>query len=564
MRASSGKTGSAAGGKALAAFERRCIEAEPPRLAALGVAFRSGYTRYSSLTRLVSRAPRRSRRSPELHHRLLARRLFRAAASLATAALLLNSGPVLSRERPPGGRSVVTDDRQPPGQPPEQPPEEPPGEAEESETPVEEAIPAGEAPTEEIPAGDAAPEAGEGDPGPAEGEEPGNEAEEPARRAPEVVTAPVGILPGRLVAAPAPVSGGSIIGMVLAAEGFLLHTAGGDVVAYDPDGQRTRWGVPGAGAAFVAEDSGTVVLLGDSGDVVLRQLADGAPIGGFSTGFAPDRGLAASVHRPAPAALAAGVLYWVSSGTLRGYRIPGGSLVLETALPEGEAASLVAVPDPVDSSGSVPPLLLVSLGSGGVAAVAPSPGTTSGTVRWAAAGAGPVTGPVLPFPAERLAFFGDEGGDLTAVDLESGQERWRWELAEGFHHQPLLSRGRLFAATKANSLYCFDAKRGGQRWRAALPGRPAAAPLRIAGAILVVTRDGLLVEVNAETGARIGRPRDLDAEVLGVVRRLGDGAREDGWRDRRLFLGLRDGRLAVFGPRIGGEAPRPEPSGQGD
>ena len=283
--------------------------------------------------------------------------------------------------------------------------------------------------------------------------------------------------------------------------------------------------------------------------------ADGARVGGFSTGFAPDRALVGPVRRPAPAVLAAGVLYWVSSGTLRGYRIPGGNLVLQTTLPEGEAASLVAVPAPADFAGGVPPLLLVSLGSGGVAAVAASPGTTSGTVRWQAAGAGPVTGPVVPFPAERLAFFGDEGGDLTAVDLESGRERWRWELAEGFHHQPLLSRGRLFAATKANSLYCFDAKRGGQRWRAALPGRPAAAPLRIAGAILVVTRDGLLVEVNAETGARIGGVRDLDAEVMGVVHRLGDGAREDGWRDRRLFLGLRDGRLAVFGPRIGSEDP---------
>lgn len=496
-----------------------------------------------------------------------ARRLFRTAASLAIAAGLLNPGPALSREPPRGARSVVTAPRQPPGQPPEQPPgqppeqppEPPPGEADETEAPqapVEEVPPTGETPAEETPAGEAAGEAGEGEPGEADGGEPGDEEEEPARRAPEIVAAPVGILPGRLVAAPAPVPGGSIIGMVLDAEGFLLHTAGGDVVAYEPDGERTRWGVPGAGAVFVAEDAGTVVLLGENGDVVLRQRADGARTGGFSTGFAPDRGiLAGSVRRPAPAALSDGVLYWVSSGTLQGYRIPGGNLVLEATLPEGEAASLVVVPASADSAGGVPPLLLVSLGSGGVAAVAASPGTTSGTVRWQAPGAGPVTGPVLPFPAERLAFFGDEGGDLTAVDLESGRERWRWKLSEGFHHQPLLSRGRLFAATKANSLYCFDAKRGGQRWRAALPGRPAAPPLRIAGAILVVTRDGLLVEVNAETGARIGRARDLDAEVLGVVRRMGDGAREDGWRDRRLFLGLRDGRLAVFGPRIGGETP---------
>ena len=495
----------------------------------------------------------------------LARPLVCTAACLA-ALSLPGAGAALTREPPPGVRSASTDPRQPPEQPPPRPPEGPPGEEDAPQPPDPPAgeVSAGNPATDEASAGETGGEAGEGEPGETEGGEPEDEGEGPARRAPEVVTAPVGILPGRLVATPAPVPGGSVIGMVLAGDGFLLQTAGGDVVAYEPDGERTRWGVPEAGAAFVAEDAGTVILLGENGDVVLRQLADGARTGGFSTGFAPDRGvLAGTVRRPAPAALAAGVLYWVSSGTLRGYRIPEGSPVLQTTLPEGDAANLVAVPAPADSAADVPPLLLVSLGSGGVAAVAASRGTTSGTVRWQAAGAGPVTGPVLPFPAERLAFFGDEGGDLTAVDLESGRERWRWELAEGFHHQPLLSRGRLYAATKANSLYCFDAKRGGERWRAALPGRPAAAPLRIAGAILVVTRDGLLVEVNAETGARIGRARDLDAEVSGVVRRLGDGAREEGWRDRRLFLGLRDGRLAVFGPRIGGEDPRPEPSGEG-
>ena len=58
-------------GETQAAFERRCIPPEPRRFAALCVAFRSKYTRYSSLTRLVSRAPPRSRRSPGFHHRLL-------------------------------------------------------------------------------------------------------------------------------------------------------------------------------------------------------------------------------------------------------------------------------------------------------------------------------------------------------------------------------------------------------------------------------------------------------------------------------------------------------------
>ena len=65
----------AACGKSHAAFERRCIPAETGRCAALIVAFRSEYTRYSSLTRLVSRAPRRSRCSRHFLHRLLGRGL---------------------------------------------------------------------------------------------------------------------------------------------------------------------------------------------------------------------------------------------------------------------------------------------------------------------------------------------------------------------------------------------------------------------------------------------------------------------------------------------------------
>ena len=59
-------------------LDGRCIPPEPPRFAGLCVALRSKYTRASSpgggssLVRLVSRAPRPSRRSRGFHHRLLA------------------------------------------------------------------------------------------------------------------------------------------------------------------------------------------------------------------------------------------------------------------------------------------------------------------------------------------------------------------------------------------------------------------------------------------------------------------------------------------------------------
>ena len=62
--------GQTTGSETHAAFGRRSIPAEPRRFAPLIVAFRSEYTRYSSLTRLVNRAPRRPRRSRGFHHRL--------------------------------------------------------------------------------------------------------------------------------------------------------------------------------------------------------------------------------------------------------------------------------------------------------------------------------------------------------------------------------------------------------------------------------------------------------------------------------------------------------------
>ena len=58
-------------GKSHAAFERRCIPPEPRLCEALCVALPSKYTRYSSLARLVRRAPRHSRRSRDFPHRLL-------------------------------------------------------------------------------------------------------------------------------------------------------------------------------------------------------------------------------------------------------------------------------------------------------------------------------------------------------------------------------------------------------------------------------------------------------------------------------------------------------------
>ena len=107
-------------GKTHTAFDRRSIPAKQPvmkparrsagdpsrltrRCAPLIVAFRSKYTRYSSLTRLVSHAPRRPRRSRGFHHRL-----FTASLRAAHRCVSVEIHPVFLPHAPcqPGASPV--------------------------------------------------------------------------------------------------------------------------------------------------------------------------------------------------------------------------------------------------------------------------------------------------------------------------------------------------------------------------------------------------------------------------------------------------------------------------
>lgn len=426
------------------------------------------------------------------------------------------------------GLSAPAAGSQPPGeQPPARPPgEQPPTEGEaspeqppaEGETPPEQPPAESETPTE--------PEAGTG--------------EEAAAPAPP----PRGILPGALLAAPTPSGGSPVVRLFLGGAGFFAQTGDGEVLAYAKDGARALWGASSQRAVFTAAHENRIVILDDTGRISLRSAADGRLETAFATGLAPE----GEGQSNPPAAFSDGILYFVSGGRLHGVETESGRPVLEAPLPDGGAAALVPVLSAAPLAREGPPLpslLLASLRGGGLAAIGTVAGRVLGGHRWRGGDDDPVLVPALALVRERLAIFGDLGGDLRALDLQSGRERWRWRLAESFRVAPLEERGRLYVATEANSLYSYNARGGGERWRAALPGRPAAPPIRIGETLLVVTRDGLLIEFEPATGTQIGAPTNAGAEVVGAVLAVPSPGRPEG---RRLFLGLRDGRLSILGP----------------
>lgn len=463
-------------------------------------------------------------------------------------------GPGEAEQPPPGGEGEGSGEAE--AAPGERPPAEAPGEGSGEE--------AGTGEGGEEPAAEAGTE-GEGE----EGAE-GAEEEDLGPRVAGLAGAPAGILPGEEMASPIPEPGSPVVGLVLEEEGFIALTAGGRVVAYGPDGGRPRWGVMERQTAALGRWPEGIALLDRDGGVEIRAPGDGAPGARFVTDTVPnpfriplpeagpDPGRSAGGGDPVRAAAAvAGFgpqgVFFAAGDRVHGFSGPLGERLFET--------DLAAPPNGIDAgaaAGSVRAIVLagdpgepgrfaaVSLGPGGLALL----DAGSGAIRWRRDDLGDIAAAALVLEEESLVIAGSTEGDLSVLRLEDGRTRWRRRLFEGFLHPPLASRGRLYAATDANSLYGYDLARGGERWRAALPGRPAASPLRVAGALFVAIRDGLLVEVAPATGLLLGRARNLGAEIFGVVRQRPDGPGETGWRQRRVYLGLRDGRLLVLRPRV--------------
>jgi outer membrane protein assembly factor BamB len=71
-----------------------------------------------------------------------------------------------------------------------------------------------------------------------------------------------------------------------------------------------------------------------------------------------------------------------------------------------------------------------------------------------------------PVVAGETLFYGSSRNDsVTAVDLKSGKQRWRF-FAEGpVRFAPLVHKGRVYFGADDGALYCLDAQSGSLQWR---------------------------------------------------------------------------------------------------
>jgi len=102
-----------------------------------------------------------------------------------------------------------------------------------------------------------------------------------------------------------------------------------------------------------------------------------------------------------------------------------------------------------------------------------------------------------------LVFVGTCGGNLYALDRQSGAMRWKFAAGSPILHSPAYSAGRVYFGTAGarGALYAVDAATGKGRWRfQGFRGGFAASPLVAAGAVFIGGRDGVFYGVDARTG----------------------------------------------------------------
>lgn len=178
-----------------------------------------------------------------------------------------------------------------------------------------------------------------------------------------------------------------------------------------------------------------------------------------------------------------------------------------------------------------------------------------GAVRWRFETAGHTLGAaevgfdrrqIYSSPAvhEGVVYFGSRDAGLYALDLETGQQRWRsndgtsaWVISS-----PAVAGGRVYSARSSSTLVrALDAADGSEIWRVATEAAVFASPVLAGETLYVANGAGLVLALNARDGSE--RWRHRTGGGVWATPLVADG---------RLYVGSDDGFVYAFEHTDGG------------
>lgn len=126
-----------------------------------------------------------------------------------------------------------------------------------------------------------------------------------------------------------------------------------------------------------------------------------------------------------------------------------------------------------------------------------------------------------PRVVENLLFVAAYQGNVTAIDLSSGNTVWSRDFSN--HNGLDADGGRVYLPDETSTLWAMDIRNGGSLWsQEALVGRRLSAPVVTGSHVVVGDFEGYLHWLDARTGQLRGRVR-ADSEAIRVAPRYLDG-----------------------------------------
>ena len=105
-----------------------------------------------------------------------------------------------------------------------------------------------------------------------------------------------------------------------------------------------------------------------------------------------------------------------------------------------------------------------------------------------------------PTLQDGVIYIGSADGNLYAVDLATGHERWRFATGDRIRSTPTVSGGAVYVGSWDGHLYAVGAATGEELWRFDTGNRVQGSPALAAGGIIIGSRAAKLFGLNAETG----------------------------------------------------------------
>jgi len=104
------------------------------------------------------------------------------------------------------------------------------------------------------------------------------------------------------------------------------------------------------------------------------------------------------------------------------------------------------------------------------------------------------------FLAHGMVFFGRKDNCISALEVASGKERWKFKMGKKIRVPLLVSNDIVYAASDDKNIYAIDAKTGEKRWQFSKGKDILHRPVMANGLVYVVTKDKRLYALDSQTG----------------------------------------------------------------